>query len=288
MIKGKTTEKDVASNLSKYISSPPENSRVVTFTPEIAAWVLETYNRLNRPKKPVSIKSYAAAMMAGAWGLTGDTVKFSDDCRLCDGQNRLMACVRAGAPFTTHVVFGIPDVLFHVMDTGKNRGAADVLSIAGYSNTNNLASAIRWARIFDTDPNSRAGLSNAEALEFIRGPYAGIEASMAVGSRLYSQYNHPVGQMAALHFVFSRVDADTADTFFDAWSSGQRAGRAKAIRHLQDSLARAKDSNHGRIHDTIRAAMVVKGWNLFYQKRTGGSRSCLMQIGEPFPVIEGV
>jgi hypothetical protein len=288
ILKGKTTEKDVASNLSKYIASPPENSRIVTFTPEIAAWIMETYNNGNRPKKPTSIKKYATAMMAGVWGVTGDTIKFSDAGRLRDGQNRMMACVRAGVPFTSHVVFGIDDALFHVMDTGKPRGAADVLSIAGYSNTTSLASAIRWAHILDTEPNHRLGLSNENALLYIKGKYADIELSLPVGSRLYSQYNHPIGQMTALHRLFATADRPLADAFFDSWSSGFQSGRAKVIRHLQNSLAKVKDANHGRIHDTVRAAMIVKGWNLYYQKRKGGVKSCLMQIGEDFPKVEGL
>ena len=289
MIKGKTSEKDVASNLSKYITSPPENSRIVTFTPEIAAWVMETYNDGNRPKKPARIKTYAEDMGDHAWGLTGDTVKFSNKGRLRDGQNRMMACVRAGTPFTTHVMFGIEDDLFHVMDTGKPRGVADVLSIAGYVNTNVLASALRWAYILDTDPNSRLGLSNEKALELIRGAYADIVTSMPIGSRLYSQYNHPAGQMAAMHRLFSRAGgSDVADQFFNSWSSGDRSGRARVIGHLQDSLARVKDANHGRIHDTIRAAMIVKGWNLYCAKRKGGVKACLMQMGEEFPQVEGL
>ena len=227
-------------------------------------------------------------MLAEKWGLTGDTVKFSDEGRLRDGQNRMMACVRAGKPFTTHVVFGIDDDLFHVMDTGKPRGVSDVLSIAGYTNTVVLAAALRWARVFDTDPNGRDCLSNEEALELIRGDYADIEASLPIGMRLCSQYNHPSGQMAALHRLFSKVEGAVANEFFAAWSSGNRAGRQKAIGCLQDNLARVKDSNHGRIHDTIRAAMVVKGWNLFYRKRKGGVKSCLMQIGEEFPKVEGM
>jgi len=288
VVRKKKTPKETAELLSKYIGSPPENSRIVTITPEVAAWIMETYNDGNRPKKPAQIRKYAAAMAANGWGLTGDTIKFSDKGRLRDGQNRLMACVRSGKAFTTHVVFGISDDLFHVMDTGKPRGAADVLSIAGYTNTNNLASAIRWARIFDTDPNTRISLTNDDALMYIKGEYADIEKSMPVGTRLYSQFNHPIGQMAALHRLFSKVDADLADAFFDSWSSGLRSGRAKIIARLQDSLARVKDSNYGRIHDTIRAAMIVKGWNLYYLKRKGGVKSCLMQIGEDFPKVEGL
>ncbi|MDB4261353.1 hypothetical protein N9878_00660 [bacterium] len=278
---------DIASLLSKKIGNPPENSRVITFTPQVAEWVLETYNDGNRPRKPANIKKYADDMKNNKWGLTGDTIKFSDAGRLRDGQNRMAACVRSGTSFTSHVIFGIEDALFHVMDTGKTRGASDVLAIAGFTNTTSLASALRWSYILDTDPNTRPGLSNEDALNFIRKDYADIEASMPVGKRLYSQYNHPIGQMAAMHRMFAKVDKTLADEFFDAWSSGVRAGRARCIGYLQDSLARVKDSNHGRIHDTIRSAMVVKGWNLYYTKRKGSPKACLMQVGEQFPKVEG-
>ena len=288
VVKNEKTEDDIAKTISKYIAAPPENSRVVTITPAIAAWVLETHNISNRPKKPKNIAQYAKDMAAGKWGLTGDTLKFSDKHTLRDGQNRLAACVRSGCDFITHVVFGIPDGTFFVMDTGKPRGSADVLSIAGYSNTNNLASALRWAHILSTDPMSRTKITNEQMLGFVRGPFSGVEASMKVGTRLYSQYTHPVGQMAALHWLFSEVDGTLADSFFDDWSTGKRGGRAKALARLQDTLVAAKNANHGRIHDNIRAAMIVKGWNLYYRKRTGGVKSCLMALGEEFPQVEGM
>jgi hypothetical protein len=288
VIKDKTTTKDVARNISKYISSPPENSRVVTYTPEIAAWVMDTYNEGNRPKKPMNIKRYAEDMKNDKWGLTGDTIKFSDEGKLRDGQNRMMACVRSGSSFTSHTVFGINDELFHVMDTGKTRGASDVLSIAGYTNTNNLASALRWAYILKNDPNSRLGVSNELILELVRGDYAEVCDSMPAGTRLYNQYNHPIGQMAALHWFLSGVNKELADSFFDDWSSGKSNGRARVVGRLQSALARVKDSNHGRIHDTIRAAMIIKGWNLYYNKRKGSDKSCLMSLGEDFPEVEGM
>ena len=96
-------------------------------------------------KKPKAIARYADDMAAQRWSLTGDTIKFSNEKRLRDGQNRLAACVRAGAAFSTYIVFGIDDAAFDRMDQGRNRSGSDVLAIAGYSNTAALSGAVRWA-----------------------------------------------------------------------------------------------------------------------------------------------
>ena len=286
VLKGKTTPEDVARNMTKHIVSPPENSRIVVFNPQLAKWVLDTYNHNNRPKKPGKIKEYAEDMVNEKWGLTGETIKFSDQGRLVDGQNRLMACVRSGAEFRTHVVFGIEDELFHIMDTGKVRSGPDSLSIAGYTNCNVLAAALRWARILATSPSTRPTFKNDELLDMVKGRYGSVQNSIGVGVRMNRVYSHPSGQMSALHWLFAKYDRDKADEFFDAWATGKRTGRFKVLGHLQDSLVRVKDAAHGRLNDTVRAAMVVKAWNIFQAGRKGSKNACLMSIGEEFPKLE--
>ena len=288
MIKGKTSQKDVASNLSKYIASPPENSRIVTFTPEIAAWVLETYGDGNRPKKPERIKAYGLSMAADEWGLTGATIVFSNKGRLRDGQNRMAACVRSRKSFTTHVVFGIEDDLFHVMDTGKPRGPDDVLFIAGYQNTKYLAAALRWAHILKTDPTSRVTLTNKQVLEFVAGDYKTVEASLPVARKVSSVYRHPLGQLTALHWLFSRNDPALADEFFIAWGTGKSGGRYRPIARLQQTLASYQGSSQTRLHDTGRAHMIVVAWNLFVKKRAGTVNSYTIPVGASFPKVEGL
>jgi hypothetical protein len=40
------------------VKDPPENSRVVTITPELAQWVLDNRHSKNRKRKPARIKRY--------------------------------------------------------------------------------------------------------------------------------------------------------------------------------------------------------------------------------------
>ncbi|RYF11129.1 MAG: hypothetical protein EOO77_20120, partial [Oxalobacteraceae bacterium] len=135
--------------IEKSIRIPPENSISLTITPVVAEHVLKEFNHHNRTKKPSKIALYAADMKKKDWRETAEAIKFSDIGFLRDGQNRLYACILAQTSFETSVAFGLPDNSFAKMDQGKNRSGGDLLTIAGYSDTNNLAAAIRWAYLFD-------------------------------------------------------------------------------------------------------------------------------------------
>lgn len=202
-------------------------------------------------------------MAAGKWGLTGDTLKFAPDGRLLDGQNRLAACVRAGKPFKTHVVFGIDPRLFARMDIGKPRNAADILHIAHYKYASTLAAALRWAYLFDNDPHSRETLKPEFVLELARKHYRDIEPHLKQGREINRQYGHPAGQMAALMYKFSKADRADALDFMRAWMRGHREGRHSIIDSMQTVLQSIKANNNGRIHELTRAAAIIKAWNIF-------------------------
>ena len=114
------------SSLSSLISNPPENTRIIEFSPKLASYVLENLNVNNRTKKKKNIRRYAKDMSSGNWSLTGDTIQFSKNGVLMNGQNRLFACVKAGVPFVTHVAFGIEASSRVHMDVGKVRNNHDL------------------------------------------------------------------------------------------------------------------------------------------------------------------
>ena len=64
------------SSLSSLISNPPENTRIIEFSPELASYVLENLNVNNRTKKKRISRRYAKDMSSGNWSLTGDTFSF--------------------------------------------------------------------------------------------------------------------------------------------------------------------------------------------------------------------
>lgn len=101
---------------------------VTTITPELAVELLER-NVRNRKPKDLAIRRYAEDMANGRWDADAAALMFAKNGDLIDGQNRLMACQRAGKPFTTLVRTGLhPDTMRHV-DLGVRRNVSDYFKI---------------------------------------------------------------------------------------------------------------------------------------------------------------
>jgi hypothetical protein len=275
--------------LSDLIKNSPENSRIIEFSPKLAEYVLTELNDKNRPMKPTKIRSYANDLSGGLWGLTGDTIKFGKDGFLKDGQNRLAAAVRANKALKTHVVFGIDPHLFARMDIGKNRNGADVFSIAGVSYANHVSATVRWLLILTSgDPGDRgAQFSNEELLTAYRDNYDPdrLETSIHAALAVRKTSHHPVGPLAALHYLFSEKNPTKADTFFEEWATG-RAKKARApSRYLQNELVRVSRESNNRMHENVRNAMIIKAWNCYVQGRSATKADMGHAISDPMPKI---
>jgi hypothetical protein len=281
------SDDSVLKQIARHIASPPQNSRIFTITPAVAAELLQLYNEGNRPKKPKNIGNYANDMMAQDWAVTGDNLKFSDAGRLRDGQHRLMACAQSGVPFTTHVVFGVPDEYFDRIDQGKPKGGSDLLAIAGVTNGLVIAGAIRWAKMIDDDTvKKRDSLEPKEILRLYNERYSGLQEFVGQADRIYRQTGHPKSLVTALLYHFDRANSDRAQNFCDAWQSGQWEGKFKSIGIMQRAIATLHTASLGRVHDTVRAALIVKAWNLFVSGRTGRKDEISWSLADPFPKIE--
>jgi hypothetical protein len=266
------TEQQTIDAIEKFINAPPPNSRIYTITPEVAVWIIDTFNEENRPEKPGKIRLFKNDMAAGKWGVTGDTLKFSDKGRLRDGQNRLYACIAAEKPFTTHVVFGIDDKLFDVMDRGKNRDSADVLAIAGIEYPRSVAQAITWAYKLGSNPKSRDALEPRIALDLYKRHYKGKKIDFWVGEArdIHKAVGHPTGLVAGLLWHIAQKNGEApALKFATAWKQGNREGQPRRRNNSIDGMIVALQDHRkltqGRIHDTMRAAWAVLAWNAFKQ-----------------------
>lgn len=269
--------------IKRYIKNPPPTSRVITFTPELAEWILANINPGNRPKKSGKIIEYAAAMTAQRWALNGETVTFSDAGRLANGQNRMAACVRAGVSFTTHVIFGVPDESFDRMDIGKNRNPGDVLAIAGFKNTTALAGALRWTHLIETGTvKSRTSPSPAETLELIRNSYPGLPAFVPDAISVSRYSGQPPSIAGAILYLTDEANHERAVKFAEAWTTGSKGG---VFGKLSKAIGRVDKASTGRVHDVVRAAFIVQAWNLFVAGHTGTLSSFNWSLEDTFPTI---
>lgn len=280
-------EQKTLERIRRYIDSPPETSKVFAITPTIAEALLREYNFGNRPKKPKAIARYADDMAAQQWTVTGDTIKFSQEKRLRDGQNRLMACVRARAAFCTYIVFGIDDAAFDRMDQGRNRSGSDVLAIAGYSYTAALSGAVRWAHLIETErAKHRDTYPAPEVLRLLQERYGTLQDFLQQARAIYINTKQPLSMVTALLYLFHRANPAKARDFASAWETGNKAPEFTPIDLMQRKIWGLQALTSGRVHDVVRAALVIKAWNLFVVGRKGrGPANIAWEMSELFPKI---
>lgn len=265
---------------------------IVTITPEIAAEILPK-NVRNRNISPSQLNKVRHALTSGQWKLNGEAIKIAKDGTLLDGQHRLTACVQTGIPFQTLIIYGLDKDTQDTMDTGKSRGPADVLSIAGYKNSALLA-AITLGIIRSETWNMRTAFVNGgnypvtarEILHRVQEEPTITElCSVAQTVRKAGLAGKISG---VLYYRFAEIDKQDADYFFARLSEGDGLERGNPILTLREHLFSLKNSNHGALNPVFVSAIVIKAWNKFrrgeqcFQLRfkTGGANP------EKYPVIE--
>lgn len=273
--------------LNKWLTSPPENSRRVRITPHVAAWILAELNKNNRPRKPEEIRRYSADMKADRWALTGDSIKFGTDGLLKDGQNRLSACVQAGIPIETHVVFGIDPAVFTILDRGKNRNPADVFHIAGITYPSDTSATVRWLLLIaDDEVKARTTFQPDHLLreyQKISNPEE-LERCVKVGRQIKRLTRQPAAPVAAIYYFCRKKDPAKADEFFKAWANG---APNPVVVKVQKKLMKMASANNGRVHDVVRAALIVQAWNYFVKGQKGAMTKFDWSLTKPFPAIQG-
>lgn len=264
-------------------------------TPEVARKMLET-NIENRPKKREPI---AHAIKNGEWMLNGETIAFSWDGVLRDGQNRLMAIVEAGLPADTVVVRGVDPESQKTMDSGVKRQVGDFLKMAGYKNytkvaTIGMALCRADARGLDTF-YSRAGngdqpFTTTGYLDYIEKNYTSrIEPIVNISMNAASQFRSVrLGTLAPLVDAFMQVDIDSANDFMKQ-VSGEKT-QCQPVQKLVQRLYETGKNKQTSVTQTTIAAWIIKTWNAYMQgdeltflryTRGGASK-------EQFPQIYGL
>lgn len=162
---------DVESALEQFyalVEKPPLHSVVIQFSPAVAAKLVELTNTRNRPKQDHQAALLSVLMRDDNYEITGDTLKWSKTGIMLDGQHRMHGCATSGKILTTHVVFGLPDDIFDVLDQGKKRSPGDVLALCGVKDYSIVAGAIRRARLIEEGKMRRSFCASTLRLGSVR------------------------------------------------------------------------------------------------------------------------
>lgn len=221
---------------------PDVTFEVTTVTPEIArAWLDK--NHKNRRAASGHISAMARDMKNGDWRVNGDSIRFDDADNLIDGQHRLMACIEAGVPFSTFVMYGLPAEVQTSIDIGKSRTAADHLTMNGLPNATHLQASARFLLalkngIGTSDGRTNAKRTVAETLHAIeRHKELGSSVRLALGVS-----GIPITVAGAMHYVWTHLlgKKARADAMLEVLKTGVPDYPGDPIHRLRERIMKSR------------------------------------------------
>lgn len=247
-----------------------------TFTsPEYALKLLEK-NTMNRPHRKLLVDFYAKEMSSGNWKEdTGETIKFSKEGKLLDGQHRLMAVIQSGIGQNFHFVHGLDESTFQVLDTGAKRSPGDILNIAGINDGGAIASIIsshnrlkngKFHRSASSDRGKSSALSPADILRIYNQNPAMWDSIKNRADFYYRSISHVLERslLGGLYTLFHHVSPTDADDFMTQLSTGENVTN-KSILLLRKKLIDAKISPQFTMPVDVKIGIIIKTWNYFRQ-----------------------
>lgn len=282
---------DWATQFNALIKSPPLHSVVIEIAPEVAGQLLKLSNTKNRPKQSTHASHIGSVIAGDEYEMTGDTVKFSRTGKLLDGQHRLDGCIKAKTPLLTHVVFGLADDVFDVLDQGKKRTPGDILALCGIPEPVMAAGAIAWVKRLEAGTEgggtfTRRELTPRKIRALALGPMKDI-ANYVKDARLVNvAYKHPPTMICGLLYLIGKYNAGVARDFAHEWVHGAKIGRNKNFDVLQQRINQIAHGNNGVVSRTVRAALLIQTFNHWHAHVVASPRALTWRKGWAFPTLE--
>lgn len=259
-------------------------------TPEVAQKMLN----VNIDNRDFKREPLVEALKNGEWALNGETIIFSDEGTLLDGQNRLLACVKSGIPIVTIVVRGIPKEAQVTMDAGARRIVRDFLKMWGVENYS-LVGAIGTGlyrsnhngveKALYTDGHSATTMSQ---LNYIMENIDRIQYLITKIRKTVKMKGVNAATIGVLADLFYSVNDHDADYFFKQLDSACPCVQPIAL--LRNTLLTNAAKKEGKFSQRYIGAIIAKTWNAYME---GREIKCLKfaQGGaspEQFPPIYGI
>jgi hypothetical protein len=252
--------------------------QTIMVTPEKAKLWLQK-NIKNRTLRHWHIDDLAREMSEGLWSLNGQTISFSTDGALLDGQHRLLAVIKSGVTVPMSVAFGVDDPnAFKTYDaTILKRNASQIASMMGIENANNISAIARRLLHWDKTSNkaefsftceSWKRISNNDVLDYIQ----------THNQEIYSMYKEiylslPARRckarsaLVAALIICNRQDDVATMLFVEGLKTGINIKPNSPIHLLRERLIDPPERT-GLKWELEVMALTVKAWNKYLNGKT--------------------
>jgi hypothetical protein len=284
---------DCLADFHDLVENPPLHSVVIRFEPSMAEQLLLVTNTDNRPLRQNLTRLLGHELSEDDFEFTGDTIKFSVDGTMLDGQHRLQGCVKVARPLTSHVVFGLDKKIFDVLDQGGKRTPGDILAKEGITDHAMVAAAIGWVlrlRSFAAGNKSMGGPVHRVTPRVIRKlakrEMKAVPDYVKDGKLISSAFKHVPSLCTAILYLIGQHSEALARDFAHEWVHGARRGRNQNFDVLSARLIKIARQSGGHVNRQVRAALIINTFNHWNAHVVASDRSMTWHKDWRFPKIE--
>jgi hypothetical protein len=264
--------------------NPKVRCYLARITPALAELMLET-NIRNRKIMERHVDVLSQTLTAKDMRLNGESLIFSSEGNLLDGQHRLHACKKSGVAFDAVVVFGISPKAFDTIDGGKARSAGDFLGLSEVAKPDRVASALQALVSFVDNGGFLVGSCSSGSVRKLTPPLAarvlsahpeivGSVNAMNTNRLMRTQHGY------ALHYIFGLVDKSLAADFAGILANGSN-DIFRPFCRLRECLINTPMTTENR---GICAAKAVLAFNA----ERSGERPKIIRVGKDWPTVDGL
>lgn len=248
-------------------------TKFVQINPEDAMNLIESSVNngfINRRRSETHVRFLAKQMAKGGWKINGETIILDKKGRVINGQHRLMACVKAGKPFQTLLVYDVPTDTFVTMDTGVKRTAAQTMQIAGFDSSRDVSSlANAIMNMIDSNglsmqSNTNVKRSNAEYLDFVNSDEENIANAVDFATTAYKTLGKglSVRILGTLYYYLVTVcgqDKDAVSSFLSDLTSADSSRNTSLNAYRRNFI-----ETTARYRDDVYLYVIQSVWNAIY------------------------
>lgn len=249
-------------------------------TPTLARLLLDR-NPENRIETPGNTAKFVSDIKEGRFMLTGQGLIVSRDGLLNDGQHRCRAVIQTGITVETLIVFGIEREARLATDIGKNRDAADMLSMAGVQNAKTCAAVSRL--LVAWNPNTQGftdrGVSTPAVCDFFHAHIDRVQAAANLATKYKPKFRGASPAALAFSFyVLGSIDEELALKFMHDLCTGEmlEAGNPALVARNRLLNERQKNPNQNSLPVAQMLEIIFRAWLAY---RAGGTLKTIRTDG---------